>query len=271
MITDFGDVEGSHVATAGILDALRLPYTCGGPGELFIRGHKSLAKKILAFEKINCPDFAVFSRDANLETGGNLRLPMIVKPLERDCSVGIGPDALVRDTAAMIERVRFIHHEVEDSALVEEYVEGREFFIGVLGNRERVAFPPVEMDFSGLPDGAPRILGSEAKWDEDSVEYQGTQAVMPDLPDEVKARLQEVAVNACRALMVRDYARVDLRLKETGDIYVIEVNSPCDLEPTGEFATGAQAQGLEYADLINRIVELAVERYEVKRPVEMKG
>ena len=106
MITDFGDVDGSHVATAGILDALRLPYTGGGPGELFIRGHKSLAKKILAYEKINCPDFAVFSRDANLETGGNLRLPLFVKPLERDCSIGIGPEALVRNTADMIERVR---------------------------------------------------------------------------------------------------------------------------------------------------------------------
>src|SRR5262245_34581131 len=103
MITDFGDVDGSHVATAGILDALRLPYTGGGPGELFIRGHKSLAKKILAYEKINCPDFAVFSRDANLETGGNLRMPLIVKPLERDASIGIGPEALVRNTAEMIE------------------------------------------------------------------------------------------------------------------------------------------------------------------------
>jgi D-alanine-D-alanine ligase len=266
MITDFGDVDGCHVATAGILDALRLPYTGGGPGELFVRGHKSLAKKILAYEKINCPDFAVFSRDASLETGGSLRLPLIVKPLERDCSVGIGPEALVRDVAAMIERVRFIHEEVEDSALVEEYVEGREFYVGVLGNRDRVAFPPVEMDFSGLPDGAPHVLDYRAKWEEDSAEYRGTRAVMPELPGEVKARLQEVAVNACRALMVRDYARVDLRLKDTGDVYVIEVNSPCDLDPAGEFAAGAGAGGLEYAALINRIVELAVERYRVAHP-----
>jgi len=266
MITDFGDVDGCHVATAGILDALRLPYTGGGPGGLFLRGHKSLVKKILAYEKINCPDFAVFSLDADLETGGNLRLPVFVKPLERDCSVGIGPEALVRTTSEMIERVRFIHKKVEDSALVEEYVEGREFFVGVLGNRDRVAFPPVEMDFSGMPDGAPHILDYKAKWEEDSAEYKGTRAVMPDLPDELKARLQEVAVNACRALMVRDFARVDLRLKDTGDIYVIEVNSPCDLDPTGEFASGARAGGLEYPALINRIVELAIERYGVTQP-----
>jgi len=266
MITDFGDVEGCHVATAGILDALRLPYTGCGPGELFLRGHKGLAKKVLAYEKINCPDFAVFSRDADLETGGNLRPPFIVKPLERDCSVGIEAKSLVRNTAELLERVHFIHNKVEDSALVEEYVEGREFFVGVLGNRERVAFPPVEMDFSGMPDGAPHILDSKAKWDQDSAEYKGTRAVLPELPDVVKARLQEVAVNACRALMIRDFARVDLRLKDTGEVYVIEVNSPCDLDPAGEFATGAHASGLEYEALINRIVELAVERYAVTHP-----
>lgn len=265
LISDFGDVEGSHVATAGVLDALRLPYTGGGPGELFIRGHKSLAKKILAYEKINCPDFAVFSRDADLETGGQLRMPLIVKPLERDASIGIGPEALVRSTTEMIERVQVIQRKVKDSALVEEYVEGREFYVGVLGNRERMAFPPVEMDFSGLPEGAPRVLDYKAKWDKNSSEYKGTRAVLPDLPEELKARLQQVATNACRALLVRDYARVDLRLTDTGDIYVIEVNAPCDLDPTSEFATGARASGLDYPTLVNRIADLAVERYRVRR------
>jgi D-alanine-D-alanine ligase len=266
MITEFGDINGCHITTAGILDALRLSYTGGGPGGLFLRGHKTLAKKILAYEKLNCPDFAVFSLDANLETGGNLRLPMIVKPVERDCSVGIGRKSLVHNTAEMLERVRFIHREVEDDALVEEYVEGREFHVGVLGNRDRIAFPPIELDFSGLPDDAPHILDYKAKWEEDSAEFKGTRAVVPDLPDELKARLQEVAVKACRALLISDFARVDLRLKDTGDIYVIEVNTPCDLDPTGEFATGARAGGLEYPALINRIAELAAERYGLSYP-----
>jgi D-alanine-D-alanine ligase len=260
LITDF-DVEGCHVATAGLLDILGFPYTGGGPGELYIRGHKGLAKKILSFDGLKCPDFAVFSKDAGLETGGSLRMPLIVKPMERDASVGIGADALVRSVPEMMERVQAIHHEVGDAALVEEYIEGREFFVGVLGNRDRVAFPPIEMDFSGLPEGAPRVLGYEAKWDEKSPEYQGTKAVLPELPDELKARLQKAALDACRALLVRDYGRVDLRLTDTGDIYVIEVNSPCDLTKTSEFAAGAQAAGLDYPTLVNRIVELAVERY----------
>lgn len=267
LIHDFGG-ESGLIATAALIDAMKLPYTGGGPGELFIRGNKTLAKKILAYEKVNCPDFAVFSRDAMLETGGNLRMPLIVKPLERDGSIGIGANALVRTVPEMMERVLAIHREVKDSALVEEYIEGREFFVGVLGNREPIAFPPVEMDFSGLPEGAPHVLDYKAKWESGSAEFKGTRAVIPDLPEEFQARVQKVALDACRALLVRDYARVDLRVTEAQEIYVIEVNANCDLGSTSEFATGAQASGLDYVGLINRIVELAVERRHTGPPAD---
>ncbi|MFO0842817.1 MAG: ATP-grasp domain-containing protein [Gemmataceae bacterium] len=259
MIHDFGG-ESGLIATAAVIDALKIPYTGGGPGELFIRGNKHLAKKILAYEKLKCPDFAVFSKDATLETGGNLRMPLIVKPMERDGSIGISGNALVRGVPELMERVLAIHRDVDDSALAEEYVEGREFYVGVLGNREPVAFPPIEMDFTGLPEGAPRVLDYKAKWEKGSAEFQGTKAVLPDLPDELKARLQKVALDACRALLVRDYARVDMRLTDTQDIYVIEVNANCDLERSSEFATAALAAGLDYPTLINRIAELAIER-----------
>jgi D-alanine-D-alanine ligase len=182
-----------------------------------------------------------------------------------DASIGIDARSLVRTSVELMERVRAIHRRVHDAALAEEYIEGREFYVGVLGNAEPVAFPPVEMDFSGLPDGAPRILGSKAKWDEKSAEFKGTRAVLPELPDELRARLQKVAVDACRALRVRDYGRVDLRLTETGEIYVIEVNASCYLEESGEFATAAAAAGLDYATLVNRIAELALARR--KRPL----
>jgi D-alanine-D-alanine ligase len=266
LINDFGDVESGLIAAAALLDAMRLPYTGGGPGELFIRGNKGLAKKILAYEKLKCPDFAVFSRDDNLETGGALRMPLIVKPLERDGSIGIGANALVRSVPEMMERVLAIHREVKDSALVEEYIEGREFFVGVLGNRERVAFPPVEMDFSGLPDGAPRVLDYKAKWEKGSPQFKGTRAVLPELPEELKAKLQKTALDACRALLVRDYARVDLRLTDAHEVYVIEVNANCDLEKTSEFAAGAAAHGIDHTALVNRIAELALERRRAPRP-----
>lgn len=272
LLEEFGGTEHGEVAVAGLLAALRLPTTGGGPGELFIRGNKGLAKKILAYDQVKCPDFAVFSKDADLETGGKLRMPLFVKPLERDASVGIGPKALVHDAIEMMERVLAIHKEVNDSALVEEYVEGREFLVGVLGNRDAVALPPVEMDFSGLPDGAPKVLDGKAKWDPKSPEYRGTRAVLADLPDELKVRLQKAALDACRALLVRDYGRVDLRLTDTQESYVIEVNANCYLEKSGEFATAALAHGLDYPALINRIVELAVERHRITpRPATKKA
>lgn len=261
LLESFGEDTGGDVAVAGVLDLLRLRYTGGGPGELFLRQDKGLAKKVLAFENILYPHFAVFGKDADLETAGQLRMPLFVKPLRADASIGIDGDSLVRDAISLMKRVVAIHEKIGDSALVEEYIEGREFYVGVLGNREPLALPPIEMDFSGLPEGAPRILGSKAKWSPKSAEYKGTKSVLAEVPDETRARLQKAAVDAYRALRVRDYGRVDLRLTETGDVYVIEVNANCYLEQGSEFAVAAAAAGMEYPDLIARIAELAQERY----------
>lgn len=260
LLESFGDNLGGDVAVAGMLDLLGLRYTGSGPGELFLRQDKGLAKKVFAFENILYPHFAVFGKDADLETAGQLRMPLFVKPLTADASIGIDGDSLVRDAISLMKRVVTIHEKVKDSALVEEYIEGREFYVGVLGNREPIAFPPIEMDFSGLPEGMPHILGSKAKWVKSSAEYKGTKSVLADVPDELRAKLQKAALDAYRALRVRDYGRVDLRLTETGDIYVIEVNANCYLESGSEFATAAAAAGIEYPELVNRIVELALER-----------
>jgi D-alanine-D-alanine ligase len=244
----------------GLLDLLRVCYTGCGPGEFYLQEDKALTKKLLAFDHIQYPDFAVFAQDAKLETGGSLRLPLFVKPLRMDASIGINGKALVHSTTEMMERVVEIHKKVHDAALVEEYIEGREFYVGILGNQEPIAFPPIEMDFLGLPEGTPHILDSRAKWSKRSVEYQGTKAVVADLPNEMRAKLQKVALDAYRALRVRDYGRIDLRLTPTGDVYVIEVNASCYLEQSSEFAMAAAAAGIEYPDLINRIVDLALER-----------
>jgi D-alanine-D-alanine ligase len=260
LLESFGENLGGDVAVAGVLDLLGLRYTGGGPGELYLRQDKGLAKKVFAFEGILYPHYAVFSQNADFETAGKLRMPLFVKPLTADASIGIDGDSLVRDSTSLMKRVIAIHEKVKDSALVEEYIEGREFYVGVLGNREPIAFPPIEMDFSGLPEGLPHILGSKAKWSKNSVEYKGTKSVLADIPDELRAKLQKAALDAYRALRVRDYGRVDLRLTETGDIYVIEVNANCYLEQSGEFATAGAAAGIEYPDLVDRIVELALER-----------
>jgi len=262
LLEDFGeDLTFGPPAVSGLLDLVHAPYTGGGPGEMFIRQDKALAKKLLAFEKIASPDFAVFSPDHDFETGGNLRMPLFVKPLAGDASMGVDSKALVRSTPELMERVLHIHRVLHDSALVEEYIEGREFYVGVIGNREPQALPPIEVDFSGLPDGAPHVLDAKAKWDTTSVEYRGTKSVLADVSDELRARLQKVSLDACRALRVRDYGRVDLRLTDTNEIYVLEVNASCYLEQSSEFATAAQAAGIEHPALVNRIVELALERH----------
>jgi D-alanine-D-alanine ligase len=218
---------------------------------------------LLAFEGISYPDFAVFSKDAELETGGKLRMPLFVKPLSLDASLGIGARSLVHSATEMMERVLEIHRKVNDSALVEEYIEGREFYVGILGNREPEAFPPIEMDFSGLADGVPHVMDSRAKWDRSSTQYRGTRAVVAEISDELRARLRKMALASHRALRVRDFGRIDLRLTEDGVIYVIEVNASCYLERSSEFATAAV--GTDYTTLINRIAEEALSRRQSRR------
>jgi D-alanine-D-alanine ligase len=252
------------VGIAGVLELLGIPYTGGGPGELYMVDDKALAKKLLAWDQILYPDFAVFSEDHDIETAGKLRMPLFVKPLRNDASIGIGTNSLVRNTTDMLERILTIQKKFKDAALVEEYIEGRELYVGVLGNRPPQAFPPIEMDFSGLPEGSPRILDTKAKWSKNSPEYKGTAAVFPELPDELRARLQKVSLDAYRALRVCDYGRVDLRLTDTNAIYVLEVNASCYLEKDSEFALSAAQAGMDYTTLVNRIAELAIERHRGK-------
>jgi D-alanine-D-alanine ligase len=257
----FGKNIFGDVSIAGVLDLIGVPYTGGGPGELHLQQDKSLTKKLLAFEGIRYPDFAVFSPAAK-ETTTSLRMPLFVKPLRGDASIGINGDAVVRNRTDMLKRISDIHTKVRDLALVEEYIEGREFSVGVLGNGADLrAFPPVEIDFSGLPPGKPHVLDKRAKWSRRSVEFRGTKAHVPDIPADLSNQLQSVSTAAARALHVRDYARIDLRLNSEKEVYVIEANASCYLDSQGEFVMGAKAAGLEYPDLISRIVDSALGRY----------
>jgi D-alanine-D-alanine ligase len=262
LVESFGhDILGGLMGVAGVLDLLELPYTGGGPGEIFLQEDKALSKKLLAFEQIPYPDFATFAPNADFETGGNLRMPLFVKPLRMDASIGIDERSLVRNTEQLMQRVIYIHKTFGDAALAEEYIEGREFYMGVLGNQDLIALPPIEMDFSGLKEGSVRVMDKEAKFDETSERFHGTKAILADLEPELKARLQKVSLGAYRALRVHDYGRIDLRLTETGEVYVIEVNANCYLEKTSEFASAAAAHGIEYPELLDRIAKLAIERW----------
>jgi D-alanine-D-alanine ligase len=271
LVESFGnDLIGGQMAVAGVLDLLQIPYTGGGPGELYLQEDKALAKKLLAYEKVLYPDFATFSPGAEFETGGNLRMPLFVKPLRMDASLGIDAKSLVRSTQELLERVQYIQKTFGDAALAEEYIEGREFYVGILGNQEPIVLPPVEMDFSRLPAGSLKVMDNEAKFDESSERFQGTKAVIADLDPALKARIQKTALDAYRALRVRDYGRIDLRVTDGGEIYVIEVNANCYLEKNSEFALAAKEHGIEYVELIGRIASAASERWKQRMGVKVR-
>jgi D-alanine-D-alanine ligase len=256
----FGDVD-----VAGFLDLLDLPHTGGGAGELYLQQDKSITKRLLGSEGIRYPRYLVVPPRTAPDSLGDLHPPLFVKPLRLDASIGISTKSIVNDFSELVKQVRTIHETCEDSALVEEFIDGREFYVGVLGNESPEALAPIELDFTGLPKGAPRVADKDAKWSTGSARYKGTKAIIAELTPELDSALRATAVAACRVLQVRDYGRVDVRVTESGELYVIEVNGNCYLEKGSEFAMAAAASGMDYPSLINRVVDLAMARYKDRK------
>jgi len=220
---------------AALLNLLDLRYTGSSPAGLLMAGDKSLTKQVLGFQQIRTPEFATLYRGA-LDHVGDLRFPLIVKPPQEDASLGITSKSVVRDVRELLATMDALQREFQSPVLVEEFVEGREFYVGVLGNVSPQAFPLMELDFSAFPPDRPHIASYEAKWgeggtgaeSESGAEFTGTKSVFPsDLPPELVARVQAVAVQAFAALRLRDYGRVDLRVTAKEEIHVIEVNPNC--------------------------------------------
>ena len=256
---------------AALLNLLHLRYTGSSPAGLLLAGDKSLAKQMLRFHDIRTPEFATVYRGA-LESAGDITFPLIVKPPQEDASIGITGSSVVHDLKELFGRIDSLQTEFRAPVLVEEFIDGREFYVGVLGNLEAKALPVMEMDFSGLAAGVPRIASWDAKWGADgsgagdgaarSAEFAGTKSIFPtDLDDAVTEAMQRTAVEAFNALRLRDYARIDLRVTTSGEICVIEINPNCYLERKAEFARAADKCGLSYHALVGKIVELASARY----------
>lgn len=261
----FGGKSAMESNVAALLNLLDLRYTGSSPAGLLVAGDKSLTKKILRFHGIRTPEFATIYRGA-VEFADRIKFPVIVKPPQEDASLGITAASVVREIKDLFSRIHELQDEYQQPVLVEEFVDGREFYVGVLGNENAQALPVIELDFTGFPEDRPRIASWEAKWGEDGegsgAEYAGTKSIFPtNLDDELRERIQKVAVEAFNALRLRDYGRIDLRVSNEGEIYVIEVNPNCYLEQEAEFARAAKESGLEYEDLVGRILELATGRY----------
>ncbi len=252
------DTKDIHLAA--YLDLLARRYTGAGPNGLHLAQNKSLAKKIFAFHGIRTPFFATVHR-GRLDWSHDLQFPVIVKPAREDGSIGIAFNALCGSIKELMERIHDLHEQFDSPVLIEEYIEGREMYVAVLGNAEPEALPVVELDLSKLPEGTPRIAGSEVKWEKGTLAYRVTKSVIPsDLDEAVAADLQQTALQAYRALELRDYGRIDMRLAPDGRVYVLEVNPNPWLHSTAEFAMAAKKAGRDHTALIGEIVELALAR-----------
>jgi D-alanine-D-alanine ligase len=260
LVESFGGDDTKEPLVAGYYDLLGLRYTGSGARGLTLAMDKALAKKVFSFHGVATPRWAVVWR-GRLDSAHDIDFPVIVKPAREDGSIGIGFDALAGNIKELMERIDQLHAEFDHPVLIEQYIDGREIYMGVLGNHQPEALPPVELDLSHLPKGTPRIAGAEVKWAEGTHAYRGSKVRVPKLPDDVRETMQRAAVTAFQALGLRDYARVDFRLARDGKVYLIEANPNPYLASGAEFIKGARASGRTYGQTILEIVELARARY----------
>lgn len=247
---------------AAYLDLLGLPYTGSGPHGYFLAQDKATAKKMFAFHGIRTPYFATAYR-GKIDHAHDVQFPLIVKPIWEDGSIGIDADAVVHSVKELMQRVEYIQDEFDSPALIEEYIEGRELYAAILGSYERAqALPLIELDLSHLPKNVPRIASQEVKFEKDTEAYRLTKSAPAEgLDEDTTSSLTETALAAYRALKLRDYGRIDMRLSAKGEVYVIEANANPWLASTQEFAMAARKSGRSYTELVGEIVEMALARY----------
>lgn len=261
LVESFGDDDTKEPSVAAYYDLLGLRYTGSGPRGLGLAMDKAVAKKVLHFHGVQSPMFVTVFR-GRLGWADDLKFPVIVKPSREDGSIGIGFGALAGSIKELMERIDELHADFGHPVLIEEYIEGREIYVGVIGNAAPEALPPVELDLSHLPKGTPRIAGTEVKWQEGTRAYRGSKARVPtDLPPAIVETMQGAAVTAFQTLHLRDYARFDFRLTAAGVPYLIEANPNPYLHSGAEFIRAARASGRTHPGTIREIVGLAMSRY----------
>jgi len=265
-----GGVDTHAIRVAALLELLGRPFTGTGSLGMTLAQDKALAKKIFHFHGIRHPRFSIMQA-GEVEWSDELQFPLFVKPSNTDSSVGIDEHAQVHNVKQLMQRISHIHTTLNAPVLIEEYIEGREIFVGVVASGNTLeALPIVEWDFSKLKRG-PKFATAAAKWDCSSEGYQAPEFFPSDIPEAIYARIQATAVDACRALRILDYGRVDMRLRRkpgpgTGagpddwEFFVIEVNPNPYLEQRAEVAMAARKRDLSFADLLERIVDSAAKR-----------
>ena len=259
LLEGFDDVVIFDQNVVSHLELLKLPYTgCNSRGLLLARD-KSLSKKLLAYHRIRVPEFEVYRAGRAVRRPKRLAFPLMVKSLTEEASIGISQASVVDNDDKLKERVAFIHESIGTAAIIEQYIEGREMYVGILGNQSLQALPVWELFFTNMPQDARRIATDRVKW---SVKYQNKYGIdsgpAKDLPEPLGDRLQHTCKRAYRALELSGYARIDLRLDEAGNPWVLEANPNPQIAKGEDFAASAERVGIAYDALLQRIMNLGL-------------
>lgn len=237
------------------LELLRVPYTGCNPRGLMLARDKVLAKKLFSFHRIPFPDFIVVPQGRMVKRPAWLSFPLIVKSVTEEASLGISQASIVEDDAKLKERVAFIHESVDTGALIEEYIEGRELYVGVIGNGQLQALPVWELRMDKLPGDARRIATERVKWSRKYQDKYGiTSEKAKNLPSGKVEQIQHLAKRVYRALGLSGYARIDLRMNEQSHLYVLEANPNPQIAQNEDFADSAESANYRYEDLLQELL-----------------
>ena len=257
LLEEFDGIGTYDQHVVAFLELMRQPYTGCNPRGMLLSRDKVLSKQLLSYHRIPTPQFMVFPRGKRPRISNKLRFPMFVKSSTEDASLGIAHASVVADEKQLNERIAFIHGQTHSDALVEEYIEGRELYVGVIGNDRLQVLPVWEMSFGSLPESLPAIATRKVKWDRRYQEKYGiTIAAAADLPEGTVARLEQLSKRIFRALHLTGYARMDFRLRGDGTLYVLEANANPNISMAEDFAQSALTAGMRYRDVLNRILQL---------------
>jgi D-alanine-D-alanine ligase len=260
LIEDFHDIPIYDQNVVAYLELLRVPYTGCNPRGLTLARNKSISKKLLSYHRIPVPDFGVFRRGRRTRRPKRLEFPLFVKSLTHEGSAGISHASIVDSDEKLAERVAFVHDRLGADAIVERYIEGRELYVGVLGNQRLEVLPVWELSFTKLPDEAPRIATEKIKWDRAYQKKFGVRTGLArDLSDAQLTQIQRVCKRIYRTLELSVYARIDLRYAPDGRAYVLEANPNPQLAYGEDFAESAERAGISYEQLLQRILNLGLQ------------
>ncbi len=259
MMEVFNDQTHLEKNMAAVLEVLGIPFTGASSGVLYLCNNKALHKKIFTYHRIKVPQFHDFERSSRAAVPPKFKLPAFIKPLCEEASRGISQASVVDNAQAFVERVKFIQQHMGADAIAEEYIEGRELYVTVMGHHQLTVFPPREMVFKNMSDKEPRIATYKAKWDDKYRERWGIDSVpAKNISPKVLEGINDMCKRAYRALGARSYLRFDLRLTPEGEVYIIEPNAnPC-IAQIDEMAQAAALDGVSYPELIQRVVEQAI-------------